>query len=175
MRGSCKQQPVALSESSSRESQAVRKLRIYLKGRFYPQFRQNQHVLDSSRICSKRTEKRFTMQSISIHPLTLFYFALGLVTLSGFGILFLNEETILAICFFIFLYLVIQNSELASQALNEQKELIKGELLTSLIKGQKNAVNAKVLVNHRKYELTLGLANVFKDCDVKVHKILVRT
>jgi hypothetical protein len=115
------------------------------------------------------------MQSISIHPLTLFYFALGLVTLSGFGILFLNEETILAICFFIFLYLVIQNSELASQALNEQKELIKGELLTSLIKGQKNAVNAKVLVNHRKYELTLGLANVFKDCDVKVHKILVRS
>jgi hypothetical protein len=114
------------------------------------------------------------MQSIKIHPLTLLYFSLGIVILSGFGILFLNEETILAICFFIFLYLIIQNSELASQALNEQKELIRGELLTSLIEGQKNAVNAKVLVNHRKYELTLGLENVFKDCDLKIHKVLDR-
>nr|YP_025787.1 ATP synthase F0 subunit b [Tupiella akineta]AAQ18746.1 ATP synthase F0 subunit b [Tupiella akineta] len=111
------------------------------------------------------------MQSI-IHPLTLLYLSLGLITLSGFGILFLNEETILAICFFIFLYLIIQNSDVVSQALNEQKEAIRSELLTSLIKGQKNAVNAKVLINHKKYELTLGLENIFKDCDLKINKTL---
>ena len=67
---------------------------------------------------------------------------------------------------------MIQNSDVASQALDEQKEAIRSELLTSLIKGQKNSVNAKVLINHRKYELTLGLENVFKDCDFKINKAL---
>jgi Mitochondrial ATP synthase B chain precursor (ATP-synt_B) len=110
------------------------------------------------------------MSSLYLHPLTILYFSLGLVTLSGFGILFLNEETILAICFFIFLYLIIVNSDMASQALNEQKEIIRGELLDSLIKGQKNAVIAKVYTLHRKYELSLGLENVFKDCTEKIHK-----
>nr|AOC61529.1 ATP synthase F0 subunit beta [Gloeotilopsis planctonica] len=110
------------------------------------------------------------MPSLYLHPLTILYFSLGLVTLSGFGILFLNEETILAICFFIFLYLMIANSDMASQALNEQKEVIRGELLESLIKGQKNAVLAKVYINHRKYELALGLENVFKDCTEKIQK-----
>lgn len=111
------------------------------------------------------------MQSI-IKPLTILYLSLGLITLSGFGVLFLNEETILAICFFIFLFLIIQNSDAASQALNEQKEAIRSELLTSLIEGQKNAVNAKIWINHQKRELTLGLEDVFRNCDLKINKAL---
>nr|YP_010733809.1 ATP synthase F0 subunit b [Gayralia brasiliensis]YP_010733838.1 ATP synthase F0 subunit b [Monostroma nitidum]WEG93080.1 ATP synthase F0 subunit b [Gayralia brasiliensis]WEG93109.1 ATP synthase F0 subunit b [Monostroma nitidum] len=109
------------------------------------------------------------MQSI-INPFTILYFSLGLITLSGFGILFLNEETILAICFFIFLYLIIKNSDVISETLYSQKAVKKAELLTSLIKGQTNAVNAKILINHKKYELTLGLENLFKECDSKINK-----
>jgi len=101
----------------------------------------------------------------SINPLTIFYASLGLIALSGFGILFLNEETILAICFFIFLYLLIQNSDAASEAIESQKEVIRLELLTSLVKGQRDAVNAKVLLNHRKYELTSGLEALFQSSD----------
>lgn len=115
----------------------------------------------------------FTKLSKSgVNPSTILYLSLGIITLSGFGILFLNEETILAICFFVFLFLVIQNSDVASQTLSEQKEAIKSELLTSLIQGQKNAVNAEIIINHQEYSLTLGLENLFKDCDSKVNKNL---
>lgn len=112
------------------------------------------------------------MQSI-ISPLTILYFSLGLITFSGFGILFLNEETILAVCFFIFLFLGIQNSDVASQTLEEQKSAIRWELLSTLIRGQKNAVSAEILINHQEYELTLGLSNLFKDCDSKINKRLL--
>lgn len=111
------------------------------------------------------------MQSI-IKPTTLLYFSTGLIALSGFGILFLNEETILAFCFFVFVYLMIRNSEAASLALDEQKSIIKSELLDSLIKGEKAATRTMILVNHREYELTQGLGRLFQDCDAKINRIL---
>lgn len=107
------------------------------------------------------------MQS-TINPFTFLYIILGIIALSGFGILFLNSESILAICFFIFFFLLIQNSDLVNQTLDSQKEGIKVELLSSLIEGQKNAVSAEIVINHQEYELTSGLENLFQSCDSKV-------
>jgi hypothetical protein len=111
------------------------------------------------------------MKNIIHNPLILLYFTLVLLFISGFGILFMNEETILSISFFIFMSLIIQNSDGLSKALDEQIEAIRSELLTSLIEGQQNAVLAKVLINHQKHELASGLEKVFKDCDFKINQL----
>ena len=79
------------------------------------------------------------MQSI-VKPITIFYLSLGLITFSGFGVIFLNEETILAICFFIFLYIIIQNSDGVNQNIKKKKKTIKHELQIDLIEDQLNEV-----------------------------------
>ena len=111
------------------------------------------------------------MQSI-VKPITIFYLSLGLITFSGFGVIFLNEETILAICFFIFLYIMIQNSDGVSQGLNQQKKTIKHELQIDLIEDQLNEVKLLLYKTDQKYELTLGFENVYNDSDFKISKAM---
>ena len=106
---------------------------------------------------------------MTLRAFTLLYLTLGIIGLSGFGILFLNEESILALCFFIFFYLILQHSSGATSALDEQIRSYH-TLLAVLIKGQKKAKNAKVLIIHRNIELTLGLEKLYLALDSKINK-----
>lgn len=65
-----------------------------------------------------------------------YIYALAFSALSGLGIVFLNPESILALCFFLFFYLIIVNSDAISTSLNEQKQNLRSQLLTTMIDGQ---------------------------------------
>jgi hypothetical protein len=57
----------------------------------------------------------------------LFLFSPCFISLCGFGVVFLNEESILAVCFFIFLFLMIRNSDPLSDTLKDLKQSIRSD------------------------------------------------
>lgn len=72
-----------------------------------------------------------------------YIYVLAFTALSGLGIVFLNPESILAFCFFLFFYLIIVNSDAISTSLNEQKQTLRSQLLTTMIHGQTATLNTR--------------------------------
>lgn len=93
-----------------------------------------------------------------------FNFALYYITiftaLSGLGVVFLNSEAILAVCFFIFFALIIQNSGSISGSLEEQKQSIRAELVSCMIDGEKQSIQCKQLLCYKKAQLLACLEHV---------------
>ena len=105
-----------------------------------------------------------------LRPLTLLYFALVIISLSGFGVLFLNEEAILAIAFWAFFALILKNSSGVSQALDEQVQSCH-ERLSSSLQGQGLSIKTGSLKRHFSRELN-GFGNGSKKMDFKIKNFL---
>nr|QHD44995.1 ATP synthase subunit 4 [Bryopsis plumosa] len=84
------------------------------------------------------------------------YYIIALITLSGLGIVFLNSESILAICFFIFVSLIVQNDPV-SASLEEQKQSIRSELISCMIHGSMDKINLQKLVCYKRIQLLASL------------------
>lgn len=84
---------------------------------------------------------------------TVFYLALAFISLCGFGVVFLNEESILAVCFFIFLFLMIRNSDPLSDTLKDLKQSIRSGLITSLIQAEWQILKTRTLTCEKKRQL----------------------
>jgi Mitochondrial ATP synthase B chain precursor (ATP-synt_B) len=89
-----------------------------------------------------------------------FYYVLAFTALSGFGVVFLNPESILAVCFFIFFALIVQNSDSISATLDEQKHAIKLELANNMIDAEKQGVITQKLLCYKKAQLLTSLGHV---------------
>ena len=88
-----------------------------------------------------------------------FYYIMTFITLSGLGVVFLNAESILALCFFIFLALIIQNVSMDA-SLEEQKQAIKAELISCMIAVEKHNLCTKKLLCYKKAQLLSSLPHV---------------
>lgn len=89
-----------------------------------------------------------------------FYYILAFTALSGFGIVFFNPESVLALCFFIFFALIVQNSDSISTTLDEQKQGIKAELVNNMIDAEKQTVTIQKLLCYKKMQLLAGVKHV---------------
>lgn len=67
---------------------------------------------------------------------TLTYYVIAFIALSGLGVVFFNAESILALCFFIFIGLLIMENNPINATLEEQKQGIRSELVSCMIDGQ---------------------------------------
>ena len=67
--------------------------------------------------------------------LTLIYI-LALFALSGLGITFINPESLLALCFFIFFGLSVHYSQPLRQALEDLRQSVEADLLSLMIDAQ---------------------------------------
>lgn len=75
----------------------------------------------------------------------IFIFSLSLVALSGLGVVFLNSESILALCFFVFFALCLQNATSAGESLSQTRNAIQNECVSCMLDAQKhNAVQKQV-------------------------------
>lgn len=84
---------------------------------------------------------------------SLYYAGLTFIALSGLGVVFLNEESILALCFFVFLFLVIRNSDALTLTLDDLRQSIRSELVHSLIEGSTQILKLRTLTCDKKREL----------------------
>ena len=83
--------------------------------------------------------ERLTDRRRILGKMKMYYiYVMCFVGLSGLGIVFLNAESILAVCFFIFLGLILQNGEWVGESLEETRKNIKSEFLTEMVKGQRD-------------------------------------
>lgn len=89
----------------------------------------------------------------------LTYYIIAFIALSGLGIVFFNAESILAICFFIFIALIMHNDPI-SPTLEEFKQGIKVELISCMIDGQKHFINSKKALIYKKLQLISSLKNI---------------
>lgn len=90
------------------------------------------------------------------------YYLLAFIGFTGYGVLFLNAESILALCFFIFFGLIVQKSDAISATLDEQKLSIKTQLVNLMIHGQKQHIIIQKLIIFKKAQLLNGCAYVLK-------------
>lgn len=81
----------------------------------------------------------------------------ALLALSGLGITFANAESLLALCFFIFFALIINNSEPIGESLAQSRQAIQAELLSCMIDGEKISFTSKRLNIFRQTQLLAGL------------------
>jgi hypothetical protein len=88
-----------------------------------------------------------------------FYYILAIIAFSGFGIIFLNAESILALCFFIFVALIIQNDPV-SASLEEQKRTVRSEFISCMLHGEKDFVQSKKTLIYKKVQLLDSLKQV---------------
>lgn len=79
-----------------------------------------------------------------------------LVALSGLGVVSFNEESILALCFFIFVTLVFQNSDAAVEALEETRSGIKKQLTQGMLDQQLDHMTTQQLRNFELAQLVAG-------------------
>jgi hypothetical protein len=93
--------------------------------------------------------------------MTIFYFyALSFIALSGFGIVFLNAESILAACFFIFFAFILQNAGPAVEGLDTSRQAIGQQLASSMYLGQFNSVKHEQLRHYEKAMLLPALSKL---------------
>lgn len=93
--------------------------------------------------------------SLSIYT----YYIIAFIALSGLGIVFFNAESILAICFFTFVALIMHNDPI-SATLEEQKLGIRSELISCMIDGQKHFINSKKALIYKKLQLIGSLKDI---------------
>ena len=87
----------------------------------------------------------------------LYFYVLSFIALSGFGIVFLNAESILAACFFIFFALVLRNAGPAAEGLDTTRQAIADQLASSMYEGQRNSVKHQQLRHYEKMALLPAL------------------
>lgn len=88
-----------------------------------------------------------------------FYYILAIIAFSGFGVLFLNAESILALCFFIFIALIIQNDPV-SVSLEEQKFTVRSEFISCMLHGEKDFVQSRKALIYKKVQLLHSLKHI---------------
>lgn len=93
----------------------------------------------------------FIMYQMALHR--AYYYLLVLTSLSGLGIVFLNSESILTVCFFVFCFFMMRNSHSMSSSLHEQKQTIRAGLANCMIRGQTIAVGTTKLLCYKKIQL----------------------
>lgn len=84
-------------------------------------------------------------------------YIIALLALSGLGITFANAESLLALCFFIFLALIINNSEPIGESLAQSRQAVQAELLSCMIDGEKVGFTTKRLNIFHQTQLLAGL------------------
>lgn len=89
----------------------------------------------------------------------LTYYIIAFIALSGLGVVFFNAESILAICFFIFVALIMHLDPI-SATLEEQKQGVRAELVSCMIDGQKHFINSKKALCYKKLQLISSLKNI---------------
>jgi hypothetical protein len=92
--------------------------------------------------------------------MTLYYIlTLCFLALSGLGVVFLNPESILALCFFIFFALILQNAHGAGQSLEDTRQAIQAELVSCMLKCQKHDANKQQLQIFMKTQLLSSIGH----------------
>lgn len=89
----------------------------------------------------------------------LTYYIIAFIALSGLGVVFFNAESILALCFFIFVALIMQNDPI-SATLEEQKQAIRSELVSCMIDGQRFFITSKKAICYKKLQLIGSLKHI---------------
>ena len=90
------------------------------------------------------------------------YYIIAFIALSGFGVIFLNSEAILALCFFIFVGLIIQNDPV-SATLDEQKQTVRSELISCMIQGSHQMAQAQKALCYKRLQLVASLNHVLNN------------
>lgn len=75
--------------------------------------------------------------------MTLFFYTLAFTAFSGLGVTFLNSESLLAVCFFVFLALCLQNSAPVCQGLQHDTQAVHAALLQGML-DSKRKTSAKI-------------------------------
>jgi hypothetical protein len=91
----------------------------------------------------------------------LAYYVIAFIALSGLGVVFFNAESILSLCFFIFVGLIMQNDPV-SATLEEQKQAIRSELIGCMIDFEKQFINSKKALCYKKLQLISSLNSINK-------------
>lgn len=87
--------------------------------------------------------------------MTIFYiYALSCIALSGYGIVFLNAESILAVCFFIFFTLLLRNA--SAEGLDTTRQAIKNQLASCMYQGQYDSAKRLERRHYDKFNLLSG-------------------
>jgi hypothetical protein len=73
----------------------------------------------------------------------MIFYTLAFTLLSGLGVTFLNSESLLAVCFFIFLAFCLHNSKPFSQSLLDSTEEIHTRLLSCYVDSANNNMVTK--------------------------------
>lgn len=80
--------------------------------------------------------------------------------LSGLGLTFLNPESILALCFFIFFTVILQNSESISAGLEISRQAIEADLVELMINEEENRIHLNELHCLVKLQSLIGLGQM---------------
>jgi hypothetical protein len=92
------------------------------------------------------------------------YYIIAFTALSGLGIVFLNAESILAFCFFVFVALIVKYDPLSS-ALEEQRRIIRSDLMNCMIDGEIKLVSSKKILCFKKAQLLASLEHMTSKVD----------
>jgi hypothetical protein len=84
-------------------------------------------------------------------------YVLIFLSLSGFGVVFLNPESILALCFFIFFALILRYGDGARQSLDSSRDGVREELVRGLLESQGHDAQLSLTRLHQKAQLLDGL------------------
>lgn len=86
--------------------------------------------------------------------MTIYYiYSLCFIALSGLGVVFLNAESILAFCFFVFFALIVQNASSAGESLSQTRQAIQAELVCCMLDAQKHDAGKQTLNIFQKMQL----------------------
>lgn len=87
-------------------------------------------------------------------------YALTFLSLSGFGVVYLNPESILALCFFIFFALILRSGDGARQSLDASRDGVRETLVRGLLESQGRDAQHAVSGLHQKDQLLAGLRSL---------------
>lgn len=98
---------------------------------------------------------------VTYFNMTVFYiYSLCFVALSGLGVVFLNAESILAFCFFVFFALILQNAGSAGESLKQTRQAIQAELISCMVESQKHDAGKQQLHIFQKMQLLGAIKNL---------------
>lgn len=93
--------------------------------------------------------------------MTIYYiYSLCFIALSGLGVVFLNAESILAFCFFVFFALMVQNASSAGESLSQTRLAIQTELVSCMLDAQKHHAEKQTLHIFQKMQLLGGMESL---------------
>ena len=100
--------------------------------------------------------------------MTIFYFyAISFMALSGVGIVFLNAESILAACFFIFFALIVRNADSAVEGLDMTRQGVRKQLAECMYETQSEYITQLLDRREEKKRLCDNMYNNVNALDLK--------